>query len=190
MTTTSKLSEEDLSQGLLFLDQTRDALLGAVRLLNDAQWRFQPAPDRWSIAQTVEHIAFVQDRVIASIAERLPSAPPPPPEQDRAVVDGLVMSRFQVRLRKFPSPVPAAEPQLSRTDAISRYRANCETLKGLLASTPGLRDHVLEAAPLKAVSGGAYSVMDGYQWILASASHSERHTKQILETIADDAFPL
>jgi hypothetical protein len=32
--------------------------------------------------------------------------------------------------------------------------------------------------------------MDGYQWILAAAAHAERHTKQILEVIANAAFPL
>jgi hypothetical protein len=31
--------------------------------------------------------------------------------------------------------------------------------------------------------------LDGYEWILAAAAHSERHTKQILEVKADPNFP-
>jgi hypothetical protein len=31
--------------------------------------------------------------------------------------------------------------------------------------------------------------MDGYQWILAVAAHSARHTQQILEVKADPKFP-
>jgi hypothetical protein len=54
---------------------------------------------------------------------------------------------------------------------------------------PGLRDHALDSPPLKPISEGAYSVMDGYQWILAAAAHAQRHTKQILDVIADDSFP-
>jgi hypothetical protein len=30
--------------------------------------------------------------------------------------------------------------------------------------------------------------MDGYEWILATGSHIERHTKQILEVKADPNF--
>jgi hypothetical protein len=32
-------------------------------------------------------------------------------------------------------------------------------------------------------------MMEGYQWILAATAHTERHTKQILEVMADSAFP-
>jgi hypothetical protein len=32
--------------------------------------------------------------------------------------------------------------------------------------------------------------MDGYQWILAAAAHTERHAKQMLEVKADDDFPV
>ncbi len=33
-------------------------------------------------------------------------------------------------------------------------------------------------------------VMDGYQWVLAAAAHTERHAKQMLEVIAEDTFPV
>jgi hypothetical protein len=58
-----------------------------------------------------------------------------------------------------------------------------------LQSTPDLREHALEAPPLKVVTNGAYLWMDGYQWILAAAAHTERHTKQILEVKANPEFP-
>ena len=64
-------------------------------------------------------------------------------------------------------------------------------LAGLAASleSPDLRQHAVEALPLKAISKGEYDKMDGYQWILAAAAHTERHTKQILEVRADANFP-
>ena len=66
---------------------------------------------------------------------------------------------------------------------------NQADLAEYLESTPDLREHATEAVPLKAVSNGAYDLMDGYQWILAAAAHTERHTKQILEVKANPAFP-
>jgi hypothetical protein len=50
-----------------------------------------------------------------------------------------------------------------------------------LTKTPNLRDHAVDS-PLN-------KKLDGYEWILFIAAHSERHTKQILEVKADPNFP-
>lgn len=183
------LSQAEFDQGKLYIEQTRDGLLGATRLLTLSQWGFQPALERWSIAQIVEHVIAVQERVMEKLHQGLADAPAPPPEQDRQTVDSIVMNQFPNRLAKFPSPIPSGPP-LDQTAAAHRYRENCAAFTAMLTATPGLREHALDSPPLKAVSRGAYSVMDGYQWILVAAAHAERHTKQILEVIADPAFPL
>jgi len=77
---------------------------------------------------------------------------------------------------------------IAPSESVNRFTKNNARLKELLA-TQGLREHALESAPLKGVSKGEYGLMDGYQWILAAAAHAERHTKQILEVMADDRFP-
>ena len=51
----------------------------------------------------------------------------------------------------------------------------------LLKNTPGLRQHAMDS-PLG-------MKLDGYEWILFIAAHSERHTKQINEVKADPNFP-
>jgi hypothetical protein len=182
------LTSADLSQGRLFLQQTRDGLTGSARMVTPAQWTFQPGPERWSIGEIVEHIIAVQEIVIGMISQQLSSAPPPPAGQDREVVDSIVIHQIPSRLSKFPSPLPSTQ-ELGKEEALRRYVDNCAAFSEMLASTPGLRDHAIDSPPLKAVSKGMYSVMDGYQWILAAAAHAERHAKQILEVIADDSFP-
>ena len=77
----------------------------------------------------------------------------------------------------------------SPAEAMKQLMTNNERLTGCLESTPGLRGHLLDSPPLKAVSKGAYDSMDGYQWILAAAAHTERHAKQVLEVMADPGFP-
>ncbi len=185
----SRLSEAELHQATLYIGQTRDALLGATRLLTPSQWEFQPAPERWSAAEIVTHVIAVQERVIARLQQDFMDAPPPPPQQDCAAVDSIIVNQFPNRLSKFPSPIPSEGP-LDKTAAARRYVENCAALSAMLTSLPGLREHALDSPPLKAVSKGAYSVMDGYQWIFAAAAHAERHTKQILEVIADAALPV
>ena len=185
----ASLSEADLNRGTLYIRQTRDALLGAARLVTPAQWEFTPGPDRWSVGEIVQHVIAVQERVMQMVRQSLADAPAPPAGQDRAAVDSIVIHQFPDRLEKFASPF-AFESRLDQAAAIRRYAENCGALSEMLASTPGLREHALDSPPLKAVSKGAYAVMDGYQWILAAASHAERHTKQILEVIADSGFPV
>ena len=100
-----------------------------------------------------------------------------------------MINNFSTRLNKFPAPefVRPAD-QIVPAELLQRLTTNCELLLERLDS-PGLRQHAVEAAPLKAVSKGAYDLMDGYQWILAAAAHTERHAKQMLEVKADLNFP-
>ncbi len=185
------LTAEERGQAHLFLKQTHTGMLGAIKGMSDAQWQFSPAPERWSIAQITEHAICVLDLVGGMRRNALATAPPPPAEQDYKMVDEIVINQFPTRLSKFPSP-PFACPTgrfQSVSEALPALESSYAALLDFLDSTPDLRGHALEAPPLKAVTGGAFSVMDGYQWILAAAAHTERHTKQILEVRAQRGFP-
>jgi hypothetical protein len=182
------LTRPELEQARTYLQQTRDGVLGATKGVSEAQWRFKPASDRWSIAQIVEHAIMVEERVLGPIRDQLTAAPAAPASYDRSVVDAIVINQFPNRLTKFQAPFHPTG-QLSRSGAFDRLLKNYTHLTDYLESTPDLRHHALEAPPLKGVSKGAYQVMDGYQWILAAAAHTERHTKQILEVMAHPNFP-
>lgn len=181
----SSLSPDDLAQATELIAQTRNYMLGAIRLVTPNQWHSRPEGERWSVGQTVEHIVVIQDRVIGLLRQQLAAAPPPPSDQDATAVDAILLGGLTNRLRKFSAPPPTHPTgELERAFAEQRFRDNCAEFTDILTSVPGLREHALESPPLKAISNGAYSVMDGYQWILAAALHTERHTKQILEVLA------
>ena len=188
--TAPALSAREFDQACAYLEQTRNGLVGATKGLSEAQWRFKPAPGRWSIAENVEHVVVAQERILGPIWEQLASAPPRQPGVDAAEVDSIVLHRFPDRLSKFNAP-DSVHPvgDLACADVLARLEKNYERLRALLESSPDLRGRAIESLPLKAVTGGAFQMMDGYQWILVSASHIERHTKQILEVMADPAFP-
>jgi hypothetical protein len=182
------LTSAELEQAHLYLQQTRQGLVGATKGLSESQWKFKPAPERWSITEIVDHVVVVQERVLGPIQDQLACAPPPPAGYDYKRVDTLVINHFPDRLTKFQSPEFVRPSGLAPSESVNRFAKNCASLTNLLA-TPGLREHALEAPPLKGVSKGEYGLMDGYQWILAAAAHTERHTKQILEVMADERFP-
>lgn len=148
----------------------------------------QTGPDRWSIAEIVEHVIVVQERVLGPVREQLENAPITPVHPDYQQVDNIIIYQIPSRLAKFPSPLPVAGG-LSRSGAMERLLRNYADMNQRLETTPDLRNHSIESAPIKAISGGKYSSWDGYQWILAAAAHTERHIKQVLEVVADPGFP-
>jgi len=186
----SSVTSSELDHARLYLEQTQNGVVGATKGLSQAQWNFKPAPDRWSIAEIVEHMVLTQDLVLGPTREKLAKAPPPS-ERDNTLVDAIVVNQIPDRTSKFKAP-EFLQPTGRWTPAVAmdRLLKNYGQLTEYLETTPDLRHHALDAPPLKAVSKGAYDSMDGYQWILATAAHVERHTKQILEVKANANFPL
>jgi len=189
--TNQMLTVEELEQARQFLKLTETAVVGATKGLTEAQWSFKPAPDRWSIAENLDHAVTVQERVLGPILSQLAEAPPPPAGWDYQRADSIVIHQFGTRLSRFPSP-EFVRPQGSTAPAelLQRLAANYARFVHILETTPGLRQHAIEAPPLKAISKGVFPLADGYQWILAVAAHTERHVKQMLEVMADSAYPV
>ena len=73
-----ELTSEQIAKASRHLMQTRDALLDSVAGLSAAQWQFKPAPDRWSIAETLEHIILVETAILRNVRATIdaPLAPP------------------------------------------------------------------------------------------------------------------
>lgn len=187
----AKLSSAEIDQARLYLQQTRNGVIGATKGLSDAQWKFKPAPDRWSISEVLEHIVLTQDFVVGPVREQLAKAAPSSAERDYKKVDAIIISQLPDRLSKFQAP-DFLQPtgRWTPAEALNRLNRNYATLTEYLDSTPDLRERIVEAPPIKTITKGKYGSMDGYQWVLAVSAHVERHTKQMLEVKADLNFPL
>jgi hypothetical protein len=183
------LTQPEIEMANLYLRQTQLGVVGAIKGLSEPQWTFKPAETCWSVAEILEHIIFIQERILVSLRDFLPAAPAGPADRNCQLVDAIIVNQFPNRLSKFPAP-EFAHPKgdLKLSDGLDRVVANTRRLSECL-ETPDLRAHVLESPPLKAISKNEHQVMDGYQWILAVSAHTDRHTKQILEVRADPAFP-
>jgi hypothetical protein len=181
----------DLDQGRMYLDHVHTNLTGVIKRLSPAQWNFKPAPDRWSIAENVDHVEFVQGIVLGRVRDLLPTAPASAPDRDYRAVDAIVLGVFPHRFARFNAPEPLLPTSRFKSpqDALPRLAENTARLTAQLELTPDLRGRVLDAPPLKASTQGEHTVMDGYQWLMTAAAHTERHTHQILELMADPNFP-
>ena len=56
-----ELTQAEKERALQYLESTKANIVEATKGLSSAQWNFKSAPDRWSIAQVMEHIAASED---------------------------------------------------------------------------------------------------------------------------------
>ena len=177
------LSAQERDQALKYLEKTRAGVLAATRGLSEAQWNFKPAPDRWSVAEVTEHIAAAEDYLMGMVKDKVMKAPPRAGSEDTKSVDEFVLRAIPDRSHKAQAPEPLRPTNRfgSPKGSLDHFKASRAQTIGFLKKTADLRDHAVES-PLG-------KQLDGYEWVLFVAAHSERHTKQIDEVKADPNFP-
>jgi hypothetical protein len=158
---------------LEYLTETRDGVLEAVKGLSEAQWRFKPAPDRWSALENMEHLTLVGGRV-AELLGRLDQAPAAPTDRDPGPIDVFILKDALDRSKTFPTP-PATFPAggMTPAEAVEQFSIRHASVVDCLTLGLALRRNL--------ISHPVYGPLDGYQWILVYAAHNARHTEQILE---------
>lgn len=159
------------------LRATGDGFLKAVEETTEAAWGFKPDPARWSVAETAEHTTVVLSSVSRMIMTRLLEQPLPPRESSPRITDDQIIRLLFDRSRRRDAP--------DTTLPTGRYTSRTETLTAFSTA----RNHLMEwvsvtEADLREFGSPhpALGKLDGVQWLLFLAAHTERHTRQILET--------
>lgn len=180
----------DVEHARRYFAFTRSRLMEATRGLSETQLCFKPAPERWSIAEILEHLAVAHERILGRVLEQLPQCAAPEHGRDSHLLDALVLEKIPDRSLRATAP-EFAQPRgmITPADALDRIFRSYERLDGVLESTPELREHVMESAPLRFMTSGAHSTADGFQWVLTAAAHDERHVRQMEEVKADPNYP-
>lgn len=176
------LTPADKERGTKLLQQTRDAIVSETKGLSEAQIKFKPAPDRWSVAETLEHIALAEDFLFQNVTDKVMKSPAGPADRDTAKADAMVLAMIPDRSHKAQAPPPLVPTgRWTPTETLDHFLKSRAQTIAFMESTPDLRQHVTES-PLG-------QPLDAYEWLLFVGAHSERHTKQILEVKADPNFP-
>jgi hypothetical protein len=177
-----EVTPAEKDRAMQYLESTRKNVLESTRGLSEAQWNFKAAPDRWSVAQVVEHIAAAEDLIRGMLVEKVMVAPAGDAGRDVKKADEAVLTMVPDRTHKAQAPEPLVPTNRfgSPEVAIKHFVESRTSTEDFLKSATGLRDHVADS-PL--------GKLDGYEFVLFIAAHSERHTKQINEVKADPNFP-
>lgn len=177
------LTAEDRAKGLAYLEKTRAGVIGATKGLSEAQLNFKVAPEKWSVAQVLEHIASAEDMLMGLTQSQAMQGPARPEGEEVKAIDELILTAIPDRTQKRSAPEPLIPTNRFGTPEETRKHFEESRAKTIafLKDTAGLRDHAIDS-PLG-------KKLDPYQWMLFIAAHSDRHTKQILEVKADPNFP-
>ena len=177
-----ELTTADRERGTKYLAQTRDGIVAATKGLSEAQLKFKPAPDRWSVAETLEHIALAEDFLLQNVTDKIMKSLAGPADRDTAKTDAMVLAMIPDRSHKAQAPPPLVPTgRWAPAETLDHFLKSRAQTIAFLESTPDLRQHVADS-PLG-------QPLDAYEWLLFVSAHSERHTKQILEVKADPNFP-
>ena len=174
------MTPEQRAHVVRYLEETRAALLDTTRDLTPQQWFQRPAPEAWCAAECVEHLSITERGLLRTI-RRLCEAPAASAADLAAAAgkESLIERAVPSRGRRVRGP-DASMPRLESTDHAA-----------ILARFVEIRAHSIDYArttsdPIRErlFPHFVFGPLDGYQWMIFMAAHSERHRKQILEAVA------
>lgn len=163
-----------MKRSLLRLDSVHQKLIATVSPLEAGLFSTRPSTDEWSVAEIVQHLWLVEERVIKDLESEIAKAPQSVGFLRRLIPTSIVSSRLlRVKAPKAVNPLAVLEKDV----AIENFNRARNSLKQLCA-THGhdrFRKLVFKHPFLGYIDGVATISFVGY--------HEQRHYKQIREVL-------
>lgn len=168
-----------------YLQDSRKEFLDAVSGLSDAQWRWKPAPERWSVGECAEHIVLSEEMLFASAQTALANPPDPDWEGKTGPKTAILLSVMAQRKGKATAPEEIRPTgKMTRAEIMSQFEVNrARTLKFVEETRIPLKEHI-SPHPFP-----VFNPLNAYQWVLYIPLHNMRHDKQIAEVKETEGFP-
>ena len=169
------MTAQERERALATLESSKQALLAALDGVTEAQARWRPAGERWSILEYVEHLAVSDDALVALIERSLQGAPEPESEEERRARERAIRETPAPRgANQAPAGLRPAARFATLAEAVDAFvAARARTMEFARATEADLRSHFAPHA--------LFGKLDGYQWLVANARHVQSHTAHILE---------
>jgi len=159
-------------------------LLELVEGLTPEQWSFRETPNRWSIAENIEHLILFENFIMGAIRDTLAGPAEPDKKSLAFTKEPLVLGLANARHAKFNAreSVRPVGTWRDMTEMIGELRKTRARTVAFAAETQAdLRDHFFPHL--------AFGDLDCYQWLVVLGQHGFRHALQIVEIRADPAYP-
>jgi len=181
-----KLMPEERAKAIKMLHDSENEFLGYVEKLSDAQWNFRPAPFKWTVGETAEHIALAEGLLFGAVQRALASPVNPDWETKTAKKEGILDNVLAARQGKAnaPEPIQPLKRKMSRSEIMTLFKeSRAKSYKFIETTDVPLKAHTLDHPfPI-------FGTLNAYQWFLYIPSHNLRHNKQIAEIMSNPNFP-
>jgi DinB family protein len=181
-----KITPDERAAAVKLLKDSEKEFLGLVEQLTDEQWNFKPAPFKWSVGQTAEHIALAEARLFGVVQQALASNPNPDWETKTTGKEVALERILAARTGRAQAPgaIQPINKPMTRAEIMSSFKeGRTRTMKFIETTDASFKDHTIDN-PFP-----AFGTLNAYQWFLYIPQHTSRHNKQIVEVKANPNFP-
>lgn len=166
------------------LKDTKTDLLKSVKGLSEAQLNYKQSPDRWSIKECFYHLTLAETGFWAMLEASMKEPATPQKRSEIKISDEDLLKAITNRADKAKAPEPLLPGKAnwqSVDEAVAAFKlSRSQHIKYAKTTTEDLRNHLVQLP---------FGWVDCYQLILGMSGHSNRHTQQINEVMADPGFP-
>jgi DinB superfamily len=172
------MTQRDREHVVAHLQMTETWLLDEVSPLSATQLNFRAAPERWTIAEVVQHLVIAEPTYWKLLQDGVKQAPQKL-EKQATDADVLWYGIDRTRHEKTESSKDAKGQTIDVRQGLDSFRKLHDMMLDYARNTDDdLRAH---AVPEWGV--------DAYQCLLEISTHTQRHILQIREVKADSRFP-
>jgi uncharacterized damage-inducible protein DinB len=158
---------------LALLRESRERFLGSFAGVSEEQARMHPAPDRWSVLDTVEHLTTAETIQLKLLQTQRAPRPADAPNREQAF-----LQMVGERTHKMQTPESATPRGRFPTLAAAAVQFK-ETRAGVIEFLEHLSED-LRASEVKHPHPAA-GMVSTCEMLVVMAKHAERHAKQIEE---------
>jgi len=178
------LTKQERKFAISQLKDTRTDLLKSIRGLSETQLNFKQSPDRWSVKECFYHLTLAETGLWAMLETSMEKPATPEKRSEVKISDEDLLKGITNRSAKVKAPEPFQPEKAdwkSMDEAVSAFKSSrSQHFKYAKTTTEDLRNHFIQLS---------FGWVDCYQFIIFISGHSNRHTQQINEIIADPDFP-
>ncbi len=179
------MTAEERSKVMNWMEESRKEFLAAIDGVTAEQWKWKPAPERWSVGETAEHIVLAEAMLFGNVQKAISSPPNPAWEEKTKGKTEFIERVMAPRLGKATAPDPIVpKGHLTQSEVREMFlKGRAEIEKFAKETTVELKQYTVEH-PFP-----VFNTLNAYQWLIYIPLHTERHDKQIAEVKATAGYP-
>jgi DinB superfamily len=165
------------------LRETRNLVHGTAHALTPAQLQYRPDPSRWSVAENLEHITLVEQRILTNLTRTLQQ--PPDLAKKPALTDEHLFQNFGRVVQPLTAPEPLRPTsRWPLADLLSEFDAARQCTIEFASAAADTKELRLYFMPHP-----FFGELDCYQWFIVAAGHSARHCNQCAAVKSCPGYP-